>query len=230
VRLAMALAVLALPTIAHAQLVGYRPSDSPYRDFDEKGNLAFTAGYLWSPSIPGNVQPQSAPMVGLRYDYHVFGPAYVEGRWYYAFSQRDVINPDLPQGDRTIQHNLGVGVNLVDIGFAINLTGMRTTHSLVPVINVNTGVASDFGAPHDVGGYRFGTNWDVSAGLGFRYLPQHSRFKFRVDFSDYLFSTHLPDSYRDETGGPPVVNTTQSLTPWRQHIALTGGASVAIFH
>jgi hypothetical protein len=219
-----------LPTAAHAQLVGYQPGDSPYRDFDEKGNLSFTGGYLWSPSIPGNVQPKSAPMVGLNYVYHVFGPAYVEGRWYYAFSNRDVINPDNPPGDRVIQHNLGVGVNLIDVGFVLNLTGMRTTHSLVPVINVNTGIASDLGAPHDAGGYRFGTNFALSAGLGLRYIPPKSRFKLRFDFNDYLFATKQPASYRDAVGGPPVVATTQSLTPWRQHLALTGGLSVALFH
>jgi hypothetical protein len=236
VRLAMACAaalvpaVAFLPTAAHAQLVGYQPGDSPYRDFDEKGNLSFTGGYLWSPSIPGNVQPKSAPMVGLNYVYHVFGPAYVEGRWYYAFSNRDVINPDNPPGDRIIQHNLGVGVNLIDVGFVLNLTGMRTTHSLVPVINVNTGIASDLGAPHDVGGYRFGTNFALSAGLGLRYIPPKSRFKLRFDFNDYLFATKQPASYRDAVGGPPVVATTQSLTPWRQHLALTGGVSVALFH
>jgi hypothetical protein len=223
-------AVAFLPTAAHAQLVGYQPGDSPYRDFDEKGNLSFTGGYLWSPSIPGNVQPKSAPMVGLNYVYHVFGPAYVEGRWYYAFSNRDVINPDNPPGDRIIQHNLGVGVNLIDVGFVLNLTGMRTTHSLVPVINVNTGIASDLGAPHDVGGYRFGTNFALSAGLGLRYIPPKSRFKLRFDFNDYLFATKQPASYRDAVGGPPVVATTQSLTPWRQHLALTGGVSVALFH
>jgi hypothetical protein len=230
IRVTIACAAALVPAIAHAQLVGYQPGDSPYRDFDEKGNLSFTGGYLWSPSIPGNVQPKSAPMVGLRYDYHVFGPAYVEGRWYYAFSNRDVINPDNPPGDRIIQRNLGVGVNLIDVGFAINLTGMRTTHSLVPVINVNTGIASDLGAPHDVGGYRFGTNFDLSAGLGFRYIPPKSRFKLRFDFSDYLFATKQPASYRDAVGGAPVVSTTQSLTPWRQHLALTGGVSVALFH
>jgi hypothetical protein len=230
VRVALAVAVLVVPALARAQLVGYEPQKSPYRDFDEKGNLAFTGGYIWFPSIPGNVGPQSAPMVGLDYTYHVFGPAYIEGRWYYAFSQRNVINPDLPTFDRVVQRNLRVGVNLIDVGFAINLTGMRTTHSLVPVLNINPGIASDLGAPHDVGGYRFGTNFSLGAGLGLRFIPPHSRFKLRVDFNDYLFATKLPNSYRDETGGPPVLATTQSQTPWRQHVALTGGASVALFH
>jgi hypothetical protein len=228
-RVACAVAVGLTPAIAHAQMVGYQPGDSPYRDFDEKGNLALVGGYLFSPSIPGNVGPQSAPMIGLRYDYHVFGPAYIEGRWFHAFSERNVINPDLPPFDRTIEKNLSVGVNLIDVGLALNLTGMRTTHSLVPVVNLNVGIASDLGAPHDAGGYRFGTNFAMSAGFGMRYIPHNSRFKFRVDIGDYLYSTHLPDSYRDATGGAPVVSTTQSLTPWRQHLALSGGASIALF-
>ncbi|HWZ57612.1 MAG TPA: hypothetical protein VNW46_01455 [Gemmatimonadaceae bacterium] len=219
----------ATPSVARAQLVGYQPGNSPYRDFDEKGNLALVGGYLFSPSIPGNVGPRSAPMIGIRYDYHVFGPAYLEGRWFHAFSERDVVNPDLPLNTRTIQHNLGVGVNLIDLGFAINLTGMRTTHSLVPVVNLNVGVASDLGAPHDVGGYRFGTNLALSGGLGLRYIPAHSRFKFRFDVGDYLYSTKFPNSYRDTNGGTPVVSPSQSLTPWRQHLALTGGASIALF-
>jgi hypothetical protein len=229
VGVAACIATAGAPALAHAQMVGYQPGDSPYRDFDEKGNLAVVGGYLFSPSIPGNVGPQSAPMIGLRYDYHIIGPAYIEGRWYHAFSERNVINPDLPSFDRTIQKNLSVGVNLIDVGLALNLTGMRTTHSLVPVVNLNVGIASDLGAPHDVGGYRFGTNFAMSAGLGMRYIPRGSRFKFRVDIGDYLYSTHLPDSYRDVTGGPPVVSTTQSLTPWRQHLALTAGASFALF-
>lgn len=228
-RIAVASVLLVAGRVAQAQdQVGYAPQDSPFRDFDEKMNLSLTGGYLWTGNVPGNVNPHSAPMAGLRYDLHLVGPAYFEARWMHAFSQRDVINPLNPPFDRLLGTKASP-LNLIDVGVALNLTGMRTTHSLVPVVNLNFGVATDLGAPHDAGGYRFGTALELSGGFGFRYIPTWTKLKFRLDFTDYLYDTKLPDSYRTEVDGSSVVSTTQSLTAWRQNLALTFGVGVPIF-
>jgi hypothetical protein len=220
---------LVLPAAARAQ-VGYPPSDSPYRDFDEKSVLSVVGGYILTGKVPGNVGPSDAPLIGLRYDYHIFGPAYLEGRFLHGFATHDVINPDLPVYDRVLRQNASLDFNIVDLGFVINLTGLRTTHSLVPVINVNVGTATDLGAAGDASGFSFGTNLALSAGLGLRYLPYGSKFKFRVDVADFLFDTKYPPNYRDTNGGTPVISATQSLTAWRQNVALTAGVSYSFFH
>jgi hypothetical protein len=225
---AVALPTLARPSVAGAQ-VGYPPSDSPYRDFDEKSVLSVVGGYLLTGKVPGNVGPSDAPLVGLRYDYHIFGPAYIEGRFLHGFATHDVINPDLPVYDRVLRQNAPLNFNIVDLGFVVNLTGLRTTHSLVPVININVGTATDLGGAGDASGFSFGTNLALSGGLGLRYLPYGSKFKFRIDVADFLFDTKYPPNYRDTNGGTPVISTTQSLTAWRQNVALTAGASYSFW-
>jgi hypothetical protein len=211
--------------VAHAQ-IGYAPEDSPFRDFEETQVLSLTGGYLWAPNVPGNVNPHSAPMAGLRYDLHVFGPAYFEARWMHAFSTRDVINPLNPPYARLLQSGKSSPLNLIDVGMALNLTGQRTTHSLVPVIDLDAGLATDLGAPHDSSGFRFGNAIELSGGFGLRYLPSWTKLKFRLDLTDYLYDTKLPDSYRTSVDGSSVVTPSQSLTAWRQNIAVTLGVSL----
>ena len=79
-----------------ASLIGYDPEHSPYRDVETKQALSIFGGYLHAAHDPAGVAPQSAPVVGMRDQIHLGGPAMLIARLTYAFSDREEINPSQP--------------------------------------------------------------------------------------------------------------------------------------
>jgi hypothetical protein len=224
--LSLSALAFAIPAAAQ-QEVGSAPESSPYRDIEDPRSLSFYGGYFHAPEIPGNEQPHSAPLAGVRWDIHLAGPAYFEVRYARVFSDHEVVNPLLPP----ISRDLGLRtspINLVDVGMALSLVGERTWHRLMPVINVNVGTATDFFAARDAGEFRFGTQLMMSLGGGIRYIPG-GPLQFRVDVGDYFYPTHLPGSFRSTDGGNPVINTDQALTAWRQNLGVNAGFSIRAF-
>jgi hypothetical protein len=216
-----------LARTAGAQLVGHLPESSPYLDIEDPRNLSFYGGYLMAPYTPGHVNPHSGPLAGIRWDIHLGGPAYFEARWAHLFTDHDVTVPTLPP----LERDLGTKptqLNLVDVGAALNLVGERTWHHLIPVINVNVGVATDLGAARDSAKFRFGTQFLMSGGGGIRWVPG-GPIQMRFDFADYFYATRYPGTFRNTDAGAPVVSATEALTAWRQNLAFTAGLSLTAF-
>jgi hypothetical protein len=224
-RLALVLCLLARSVAA--QLVGHEPESSPYLDIQDPRSLSFYGGYLLAPYTPGHVNPHSGPLAGIRWDIHIAGPAYFEARWAHVFTDHDVTVPTLPPDVRDIGTR-PTQLNLVDVGGVLNLVGERTWHHVIPLINVNVGVGTDLGAPRDSAGFRFGTQFEMSAGGGVRWVPG-GPFQMRFDFADYFYGVRYPGTFRGTTAGNPVVNANQALTAWRQNLAFTGGLSLRAF-
>jgi hypothetical protein len=225
-RLALVLPLLLARSLA-AQVVGHEPESSPYLDIQDPRNLSFYGGYLLAPYTPGHVNPHSAPLAGIRWDIHLAGPAYFEARWAHVFSEHDVTVPTLPITERDLGTK-PTQLNLVDVGAVLNLAGERTWHHLIPVINVNVGVATDLGAAHDSAGFRFGTQFMMSSGGGIRWVPG-GPIQIRLDVADYFYATRYPGTFRDNSTDHPVVSATQALTAWRQNLAPTLGISLTAF-
>jgi hypothetical protein len=225
-RLALLLFLLA-PGLAAAQIVGHSPESSPYLDIEDPRNLSFFGGYLLAPNTPGHVNPQSGPLAGIRWDIHLAGPAYFEARWAHLFTDHYVTVPDLPPAERDLGPK-NTQLNLVDVGAVLNLVGERTWHHVIPVINVNLGVATDLGAARDSAKFRFGTQFLMSAGGGIRWVPG-GPIQMRFDIADYFYATRYPGTFRNTDAGPPVVNADQALTAWRQNLAFTAGLSLTAF-
>ena len=80
-----AAAVALLASTAGAQ-VGYPPERSPYRDVEFRQELTLFSGYYAAGQDPAKVAPQSGPMLGLRYDVRVGGPASLTARVARVFS------------------------------------------------------------------------------------------------------------------------------------------------
>jgi hypothetical protein len=226
-RFALALAALLLARSAAAQVVGHMPESSPYLDIQDPRNLSFYGGYLYAPFTPGHINPHSGPLAGVRWDIHLGGPVYFETRWAHLFTEHDVVVPTLPVTSRD-RGTKNTQLNFVDVGAALNLVGERTWHHIIPVINVNVGLATDLGAARDTAKFRFGTQFMMSAGGGIRWVPG-GPIQLRFDFADYFYATKYPDSYRSTTGGDPVIPADKALTAWRQNLAGTLGVSFTAF-
>jgi len=219
---------LLLARSAAAQIVGHAPESSPYLDIEDPRNLSFYGGYLLAPYTPGHVNPHSGPLAGIRWDIHLGGPAYFEARWAHVFTEHDVTVPTLPAQVRDIGSK-PTQLNLVDVGLALNLVGERTWHHLIPVINVGFGLATDLGAARDSAKFRFGTQFEMTAGGGIRWVPG-GPIQLRFDVADYFYATRYPGSFRGVTGtNDGVIKPTQALTAWRQNIAPTVGLSFTAF-
>jgi hypothetical protein len=220
-------ALTALPAAARAQ-VGHPPAQSPYRDLEFRQELTPFVGYFAASKDPAGVAPRSGPMVGLRYEVRVGGPAQLTVRTARVFSERSAVDPTKPQATRRLPTQswpLYTG----DVSLALNLTGQKSIRRLVPVFGAGIGVVSDFKSKADVGGYKFGTSFAFLVGGGVRWVPG-GRFQLRADVTDHLYQIQYPDAYLLSTNGnPPVVSASTGKSSWQHNAAITVGASYMFF-
>jgi hypothetical protein len=194
--------LLWLPTLAGAQ-VGHLPEESPYRDLPFKQGLSVFSGYHHARTDDAGVAPQSGPMVGARYELRIGGPVQFMARVANVVSERTVLDPSKPVAERA--SNTSVNLMLFDVGVTGNLTGQKSWHGLVPVVQAGAGIASDF-QEEDVGGYKFGTPFALTMGTGLRYT-RGNRIELRADFTDYVYQIRYPSQYfRPNDGQPPILN------------------------
>ena len=216
-----------LAATAHAQ-VGYEPEESPFRDLQYRQEMTGFVGWFNAGKDLAGVAPQSGPMVGARYEARVGGHAQFTSRLARVASERRILDPAKPAAERLVGEEswpLYIG----DLSLSINLTGQKSWHRLVPVLNGGAGIVSDFESEGDVGGYKFGTQFAFSFGAGLRFVPG-GRFQARVDLNDHLYQVEYPESYRlpasDDTS---VIRDTQALRNWKHNVAITVGASYLFF-
>jgi hypothetical protein len=221
-----ALALALLATTARAQ-VGHLPENSPYRDLETSQELTFFGGHYTAGRDPIGVAPRDGPMYGLRYEIHVGGPALLYARWGHVSSERFAIDPT-KSGDAAQLGRKNVSLNLYDVGLVLNLTGQKSFHHLVPVVNFGAGIGS-CSCSVAIDPYTFGTPFAFSFGGGLRYVPG-GRFQLRADWGDYMYQIKYPPAYFiTPTTGPAAAGPNQGRSFWKSNRALTLGASLLFF-
>jgi hypothetical protein len=211
-RLRAALFVLTLAAAPAVAQVGYEPAKSPYRDLPWKQSLAvFTGGFDTGKDEAG-VGPQPGWLAGVRYDLRIGGPVALVARFGSAPTSRRILRPLNPAASRYVGDQ-NSQLLTADLGIALNITGQKSWHRMVPVVSGGVGVASDFRGTPDVGGYRFGTRFMFTYGLGVRYHTD-GRWEPRVDFTNYIWQLQYPPEYREKPsdGGKPLVSGGKA--PW----------------
>ena len=218
--------VLALLTAAAplAAQVGHEPARSPYEDVDYSQEFTPLFGYLRTRHDPASVAPQGAPMIGLRYELTMAGPLALSSDLTHAFSQRNVIDGTLPAATR----NLGTrnaSVTAFDLALAMNLTGQKSWHHLIPQVRAGIGVVSS-STKEDSTGFSFGTPFAFSLGGGLKFVPANGRLQLRADITDRIFKLHYPDSYyRAASDKTTVLPQTTVASFYTHHTAFTVGVS-----
>jgi hypothetical protein len=220
-----ALALAFIATTARAQ-VGHLPENSPYRDLETRQEFTFFGGRYTTGKDPIGVAPLDGPMYGIRYQVHVGGPAFLMTRWSHVNSSRFAIDPTKNGAARQLgKHD--ESINLYDIDLALNLTGEKSFHHIVPVINFGAGVAScSCSVTKDP--YTFGTPFAFTFGGGLRYVPG-SRLQLTVDWNDYLYQIKYPTAYYVIPTGGTAAATNEARSFWKNNKALTFGASLLFF-
>jgi hypothetical protein len=224
---ALALVLAAAPVAAQ---VGYPPGASPYRDLEFHQQATLFTGWYAAQSDPAGVAPQSGPMLGLRYDVQIGGPAQFTARLATVRSERTVINPALPPATRVVGTR-SWPLYTADASLSVNLTGQKSWRKLVPLLNAGIGVVSDMKGGTDVGNYKFGTSFAFDFGGGVRYVPG-GNFQLRADVADYIYQIQYPADYTlssTSNGSSPVIASGKPTGYWRHNLALTLGASYQFF-
>lgn len=221
-----AFALAAIAANANAQ-VGHLPQNSPYRDLDTKQEFTFFGGHYSAGEDPIAIAPRDGPMFGVRYQIHVGGPAFLMARWSHVNSERFGIDPTKTGTARQLGKQ-NVSINVYDIDLSLNLTGQKSFHHIVPVVNLGGGVAScGCSIPDDP--YTFGTPFAFTFGGGLRWVPG-GRFQLTADWNNYLYQLKYPTAYYlAPTGGTAAVPSDQPRSFWKNNRALTVGASLLFF-
>jgi hypothetical protein len=210
-----------------AAQVGHEPERSPFVDLRYRQSVTPFAGYFFAATDPAGVAPESAPLVGVRYDLFLGGPASFTARIATATTERRVIDPARPAARRV----LGVEqrpLTLADVGFSFALTGQKSWHGLVPLVHTGLGLATNF-AGADPGGFNLGTRFALDYGAGIRIVPS-GRLAFRIDASRYAYQIRYPDRYfQPAIDSTQVLETSRSKSKWLNNAAVTVGASYQFF-
>jgi hypothetical protein len=204
--------------------VGYEPEKSPYRDVEYRQGVTAFAGWYSAALDPARVASRSGPMGGLRYDLTLAGPAQLTVRSTYVHSERNVIDPRQPRATQLLGRR-SAPLLLNDVGISLNLTGSRSWHNLIPVIQFGGGTATDLNSGADIGNYSFGTTFALSLGTGLRWVSR-GRWEVRGDVTDHLYSIRYPSTYaKSFTTNPDdaVLGTSDSRSRWRHNAGLTIG-------
>jgi hypothetical protein len=224
---------LAVARPAHGQ-VGYNPPESPFKDLEYRQELTALAGYFSPSSDIAGVAPQGGPLVGLRYEVRIGGPAQLMVRAMRVGSERRLIDASVASPARE-SGTRSEGLYLADVGISVNLTGQKTWHGIIPVIHVGGGIASDFHAEADAQtdttqrGYQFGTPFALSFGGGMRWAPG-GRLQLRADVGDFRYQVKYPASFFTAPAGvTPVLANDVKQNQWKHNLALTLGASYLFF-
>jgi hypothetical protein len=222
------LVIVALLSASSASAqVGYPPEKSPFRDLDFKQELAAMLGWYAAAKDPAGTAPQSGPVLGLRYDVRLGGPASLTSRISYVNSKRTILDPE-KTGSSKVLRTQQWPLWLADVGLTMNLTGTKSYRSLVPLATFGLGIASDFKKP-DVNGYKFGTSFAISMGLGVRWI-RSQRMQLRADVTDELYSIKYPTSFfQAASDGTTILPANRSQSTWKHNAVMTLGASYMFF-
>jgi hypothetical protein len=220
-----AIALFAVSATAGAQ-VGHLPGNSPYRDVETRQELTVFGGRYNAGRDLIGVVPRGGPMFGLRYEVHVGGPALLMARWAHVNSERFPVDPTKSGAAAQLGRH-DVALDLYDVDLVLNLTGQKSYHHFIPVVNLGGGIAN-CNCTVKPDPYTFGTPFAFSFGGGLRYVPG-GRFQLRADWGDYLYQLKYPTTYFLNNGSGTTVPAKQARTFWKNNRALTVGASLLFF-
>lgn len=226
---AAAPALLSVPLAAQS-VVGHLPAESPYNDVRPSQHLAILGGYFNTQHDEIGATPRSGALFGLRYDLPVSGPAEFYARGRRVSSHRLAFDPTLPAATRSLGDQ-SVALYIADIGFALNLTGQKSWHHVIPVIGVGAGIAS--ASQPSTGGkdpYKFGTQFAITADAGLRVVPGNS-YELRLMVGNTLYQNHYPAGYyvTPVVASTPLLTTGTATSGYRSNLSYTAGLSVPLF-
>ena len=216
-------AAVSLAAAPAAAQVGHLPQESPFEDIEFRQGIDVFAGWWRAGKDPAGVAPQSGPMLGVRYDLLLGGPAYLTTRLGTIASERTVLDPARPAGDRVIGTEKRP-MTFFDLGITTALTGQKTWHQLQPLLHVGAGGITNFKG-EDLGGFKVGTSFAFAYGAGVKWVPG-GRLAYRADVGGQLYRVRYPDRYFTEgLDGTSVLPADDGRSSWINNLTVTFGVT-----
>lgn len=210
---------------AGAQVVGYPPDRSPYRDRDYNRDWTFFGGQFSAERDPVGVAPTDGLMAGVRWQMYLTGPMYFGVRLAGASVDRTIIDPSKRLAERVVGTEK-VPMMFADASLEVSLTGHKTWHGIAPFLNGGVGFVGDLRGANDVGSYRFGIPFTMTVGTGLSWAVARN-WSVRVDWSHYIYRISYPTTYYlKTTEDPAVLPVGASRSFWRRNPALLVGVSL----
>ena len=219
--------LLSCGTVLAAQTVGSLPDKSPYLDLNDGMRFGVVVGWLATGHDVVGVNPKSAPIVGVRYDWAIGGPVFLTTSAFATNTTRTVLDYTRSAATRDIGTQ-PTGLFVFNLGIAMSLTGQRSWHHLQPMIDLGVGIATGPGDKEDISGYGFGNQFSFSYGFGMRFVTGKN-IELRADLNQYWWALKYPQNYRSTQGDPVAIKPTGSLDSYTANTALTIGATIRIF-
>lgn len=217
-------ALILTASAANAQ-VGYPPNRSPYQDKDYNREWTLFSGAFNAETDPVGVAPREGPMVGVRWQMHLTGPAYFNVRLAGASVERTIIDPTKRLSERVIGTEK-VPMAFADLGVEFSLTGHKTWRGFAPHIGGGVGFTGDLRGANDVGSYRFGVPFTLTLGTGLSYTFSRN-LSLRMDWTNYVYRIGYPNTYYLKTTEDPApLPVGASRAFWRRNQALLFGLTV----
>ncbi|HEV2641523.1 MAG TPA: hypothetical protein VGT98_02395 [Candidatus Elarobacter sp.] len=228
---ALALAMLApvSASLSAQQVVGHPPETSPYEDVRSSQHLTLFGGYFRPQQDRLGAAPQGGPTVGLRYEIPVAGPADFFVRAQRVSSHRTAYDPTLPPATRNLGDH-GLGLYLADLGFAFDLTGRKSWHHVIPVIDFGLGIASASGQSTAKDPYTFGSQFAINLDAGLRIVPSSS-YELRFMAGSSFYQNHYPAAYfvTPTVGVPPILEISTPKSGFRNAMTYSAGLAIPLF-
>lgn len=212
-----------------AAQVGHAPAASPYEDLRGKQAVTLSVGYLVPSGDPAGIGPRNGQMFTGRYELLLSGPLWLVTRVGYAPGlDRTVKDPEAAPGLRVVG-TVTEPLYLIDAGFGLNVTGNKSWHGIAPRVTGTLGAVTTLKSAFDVGGYRFGTKFAVSYGIGAR-IATGSAWEVNTDFSHMLWKLNYPSAYGgDGTADDDSILGGGKLGPWQGSLLMTVGITRYFF-
>lgn len=208
-----------------AAQVGHDPATSPYEDLRGRQAATIGIGTLAPGRDPAGVAPKSGLMLTGRYDLQLTRPLWFFARLGIAPSlERPIKDPLFTDAQRdagTERHPMV----LSEVGLNMNLTGNKSWRRIVPQLHGAIGFVTDGVTRFDLGGYKFGSAFTVSYGLGAR-VTTGTPWELHADLTRVHWKYSYPDAYG--TGPDPLVSNGR-LGPWVGNSVLQLGVSRFFF-
>jgi hypothetical protein len=215
--------VALLAAVPAAAQVGHDPASSPYTDLEHKQEITWLFGYMRARHDPAGVAPRSAAMTGVRYELNLVGPLDLSADLTRSSSERLKLDPAKPLATREVGLQ-STPVYAADLALALDLTGRKSWHHLVPQVRGGLGFVSS-GAKDDSSGFSFGTPFAFTFGGGLKFVPG-GKLQLRLDVTDRIFKLSYPDSYyRKASDNTSVLEDPTPRSFYTHHTALTVGVS-----
>lgn len=213
----VAVAVLTEPT--QAQTI---PSNYERIEYPQEGG-AFVGAFSGGTGRFG-FGPKSGVLLGGRYAIELGGPFSFEGVAAYLAGSRDVIDPELAEGNR-VAGEADLQMLLAEARFKFALTGRRTWHGISPHLLFGGGVAYEFAGAQpaderilESDRFTFGTNFMASGGGGFRWFLT-DKWTVRTDGVVRIWKIQTPPGYAEVNRGFDSVEESE----WTNNLSLSIG-------